>query len=78
MIKYWKERPFRPFRIYLANGDVYVMRHPELLIVFQNHVAVGVPVPNHPLLLCERVERVLFEEIVQLEYLPASATTISS
>jgi hypothetical protein len=78
IIRFWKQRPFRAFRVYLANGDVYVIRHPELLLVFETHVAIGVPVPNHPLLLCERVERPSFEEIVQLEYLPASATLVSS
>src|SRR5262249_43941508 len=78
LIKFWKQRPFRPFRVDLSNGDVYVIRLPELILVFETHVAIGVPVPDHPLLLCERVERPSFEEIAQLEYLPASATMVSS
>ena len=77
IIKYWKQKPFQPFRIYMANGDVYVIRHAELLMVCPTYLVIGIPVPNHPLLLCERVDHPALEEIVQLEPLPSSATVAS-
>ncbi len=78
IIKYWKQRPFQPFRIYMVNGDVYVIRHPELLMVGPTYLVIGIPVPNHPLLLCDHVDRPSYEEIVRLEPLPSSATVGSS
>jgi len=77
IIKYWKQRPFQPFRIYMANGDVYVIRHAELLMVCPTYLVIGIPVPNHPLLLCDRVDHPGLEEIVRLEPLPSSATVAS-
>jgi len=77
IIKYRKQRPFQPFRIYMANGDVYVIRHPELLMVGPTYLVIGIPVPNHPLLLCDRVDRPSYEEIVRLEPLPGSASVAS-
>jgi hypothetical protein len=35
LINLWKQRPFQPFRIYMNNGDVYVVRHPELFMIFR-------------------------------------------
>ena len=77
IIKLWKQLPFQPFRIYMSNGDVYVVRHPELFLVFPTYVRIGIPVPDHPLLLCERVERPSLSDMVRLEVLPSSATQSS-
>jgi hypothetical protein len=74
IIKLWKQQPFQPFRIYLSNGDVYVIRYPELFMVFPTYVRIGVPVPDDPLLLCERVERPALSDIVRVEALPVSVT----
>ena len=78
IIQYSKQRPFQPFRIYMANGDVYVIRHPELLMVGPIYLVVGTPVPSHPLLLCDRIDRPSYEEMVRLEPLPSNATPVSS
>ncbi len=78
IIKLWKQRPFQPFRIYLGNGDVYVIRHPELLMVCPDYLVIGIAVPHHPLLLCDRVDRPSYEEIVRLEPLPSNPTPVSS
>jgi hypothetical protein len=77
VIRLWKQQPFQPFRLYMNNGDVYVVRHPELFTVFPTYVRIGIPVPNHPLLLCERVERPLLSDMVRLEVLPSLATQTS-
>jgi hypothetical protein len=74
IVKVWKQRPFQPFRIYMRNGDVHVVRHPELFMVFPTYVRIGIPIPNHPLLLCERVERPSLLDMDRLEVLPCSTT----
>jgi hypothetical protein len=78
IIKLWKQRPFQPFRIYMRNGDVYVLRHAELFMVCPNYVLVGIPIPNHPLLLCDHMEYLSYQEIERLEQLPAPAATAAS
>jgi hypothetical protein len=75
--KLWRKRPFEPFRVYMNNGDVYVIRHPELLMICPTYLLIGVPIPNHPLLLCDRVERAALSDIVRLEVLPAATATPS-
>lgn len=43
-----KQRPFRPFRIYLSNGVVHMVRHPEQALVTSAYVIVGIPVNESP------------------------------
>lgn len=42
------QRPFQPFRVELSNGDVYVVRHPELVIVGRTSMVIGQPAPDLP------------------------------
>ena len=37
---YVKAEPFRPFRIHLASGRTFDVRHPEMLKVLKNYVLV--------------------------------------
>jgi hypothetical protein len=36
-------KPFEPFRVVLSNGDANEVRHPELTLLLQNGIYVGVP-----------------------------------
>lgn len=52
LLKLLRVRPFEPFRIHLSNGKYYDIRHPELALVEQAKVTVGVPGrrgPDEPL-----------------------------
>jgi hypothetical protein len=62
-----KQQPFRPFRIHLSDGRCYDVHHRDLVIVGPEVVHIGIPVPEHPLLLCEETEIVDLEEITRLE-----------
>jgi hypothetical protein len=35
-------RPFQPFRVVLTDGETYVIRHPELMMVGAREVHIGV------------------------------------
>lgn len=37
------ERPFRPLRLHLADGRTREIRHPEMAIVEEHFVTIGVP-----------------------------------
>ncbi len=36
-----RQRPFRPFRMFLTGGTVYDVRHPELLLLGRRSLVLG-------------------------------------
>jgi hypothetical protein len=38
-----RARPFRGFRLYLSDGGVFDIRHPEMLMVTRHSAIVGLP-----------------------------------
>ena len=38
--------PFEPFRVYLTDGAVYEIRHPDMAIVQRSKVTVAIPGPT--------------------------------
>ncbi len=38
-----RSTPFEPFRVYLTDGAVYEIRHPDMAIVQRSKVTVAVP-----------------------------------
>ena len=46
-----RERPFRALRIFISDGEVYEVRHPEMMLVTQTKVVIALPngedVPEH-------------------------------
>ncbi len=43
-----RSTPFEPFRIYLTDGAVYEIPHPDMAIVQRSKVIVAVPGPAGP------------------------------
>jgi hypothetical protein len=43
LIELLAERPFKPLRLHLADGRVRDIRHPEMAIVAEASIAIGVP-----------------------------------
>jgi hypothetical protein len=66
-----RRQPFTPFRLHVADGSSYDIRHPELLLVSPRAVYIGHPtsVPG----LAERVVTISLGHVSRLEELPASA-----
>jgi hypothetical protein len=62
----------------LADGRAYDVRHEELIIVGPELIHLGVPVPNHPLLLCERTEIIDVASIISVEPLSAVGSSSSA
>jgi hypothetical protein len=48
LLQMLRARPFRPFRIYLDDGTLYEIRHPELVMVSVASAIVAFPDPDHP------------------------------
>jgi hypothetical protein len=43
-----KQRPFQPFRIHLSNGNTYVVRHPEQVMMGPAQMVVGIAAHDAP------------------------------
>lgn len=48
LLQMLRTRPFSPFRIYLNDGALYEIRHPELVMVSVASAIVAFPDPDHP------------------------------
>lgn len=46
VVRILRASPFRPFRIQMANGDQFEIRHPEMAIVSSSVIALGLPRPE--------------------------------
>jgi hypothetical protein len=75
LLQMLRARPFLPFRIYLDDGTLYEVRHPELVMVSVASAIVAFPDPDHPGHY-RSWEIVDLRHIVRLERIePASQTT---
>lgn len=70
--EFLQRRPFQPFRLTLTDGRTYDVRHPELAMVGRSTVAVGIPAPDEPAPVYDRLVTISLLHIMQLE--PHEAT----
>jgi hypothetical protein len=62
-----RERPIRPFRLYLKDGRVFDIRFPDLNLVGRTFLSVGIPEPNNPDPIGEYSVLVLFDDVREVE-----------
>jgi hypothetical protein len=67
-----RRQPFVPFRLHVADGASYDIRHPELLWVSPRAAYVGIPAAAPGLI--ERAVTISLGHVSRLEELPASPT----
>jgi hypothetical protein len=63
-----RARPFEPFRIYISDGAVYEIRHPDMVIVQRSKVTVAVPGPAGPDGPAERTVNCALMHITRTEH----------
>lgn len=68
-----RQQPFVPFRLYLADGHTFEVRHPDMILVGVASVTIGTPDPANPRLY-SGVQYVDIMHIVSLEPLPKPVT----
>jgi hypothetical protein len=68
-----RHKPFRPFRLYLSDGSVYEIRHPELVLLGRRSLIVGLT-GDPTETLYERTVDVDLLHIVRMDYLDMPAT----
>jgi hypothetical protein len=68
-----RRQPFVPFRLYVADGSAYDIRHPELLLVTSHSAHVAIP-PALSGMIPEHAVIIAMDHVSRLEKLPTSAT----
>ncbi len=71
-----KQRPFRPFRVHLDDGRSFEVRFPDINLLGQHYVDIGIPTPGVADPFYESVVMVPYKKITRAEPLlaPAAAT----
>ena len=69
LLSYLKAKPFRPFRIHMASGQMYDVRHPEMARVGRNVLLLFTFVSNDPEVFdrWETVSLMLMESVSHLD-----------
>ena len=70
-----KQRPFVPFRLVLAEGTAYEVRHPEQIMLARDSVVIGVPAQAGEEGFFETTVLVDVFHIFKLEPLPAQTAS---
>jgi hypothetical protein len=66
-----REKPFRPLRIIVSEGQRYDLHYPDLVLVGRRDMMIGFAAPDSPTIY-ERVIRVALEHVVALDDLPVA------
>ncbi|HEY2414673.1 MAG TPA: hypothetical protein VGI40_20680 [Pirellulaceae bacterium] len=48
VLRLWKQRPFKPFRIFTTADEVVDVMHPRLMIAGGGLITIGKPHPTEP------------------------------
>ena len=68
-----KRQPFRPFRVFVADGRIYDVRFPRMNLLAQTYIKIGIPAPDIPSeIVCDHTEYVRLDEITSIEPLTDS------
>lgn len=68
-----RRQPFQPFRVVLTTGATYDIRHPDLIMVGQRSVVIGIT--NDPDgVAYDRLMQVDLFHVVAIEELPATSS----
>ena len=73
-----RQRPFRPFRVHLNDERTFDVLYPEMNIVTQSTLVIGVPVPDDPNPVADRFISVPLAIVSRVEPLSEAASTPTS
>jgi hypothetical protein len=75
VLKFWRQRPFVPFRIITVVGEAIDVLHPNLMLVAGRMLTVGQPDPAGPPPLASEGVWLEFDDIARVE--PLQSTAVS-
>jgi len=71
LIEILSEQPFVPLRLHMSNGRTHEVRHPEMAIVGEEVVALGIAQPDSEL---PRIRMVSITHINEVEHIAQKAS----
>ena len=74
VLRLWRQRPFKPFRIITVVSEAIDVWHPNLMLVAGDMLTIGQPDPKGPPPLASDGVWLDFEDIAKVEPLEAVAT----
>ena len=69
------KRPFRPFRLILTDGRTFEVRHPNMLLVMNTFLHIGIPEVGVPDPFVDYSVDVDLPEVRAIEMLPSGPST---
>jgi len=73
-----RRRPFRPFRIYVADGRTFDVRYPRMNLLADTYINIGVPESEAAFPICDHTEYVPFKLIERIEESAPSPSSAGS
>ena len=68
-----RDRPFTPVRLVTTTGQTYDIYHPDLLMVGQQFLIIGLPSSQNPTVF-DQVTRVALAHVTELRDLPRAVS----
>lgn len=65
-----RQRPFRPFRLYILEATVYEIRHPEMALLARTTLNIYFPASTSPFPLAESFVTIALLHITKVEPMP--------
>lgn len=75
--KLLRQRPFQPFRMHLTDGRVLDICYPDMNLVSQGYVDIGIPEDNGPDPFADHFVLVPLKMVEKIEFLGAAGTVPS-
>lgn len=66
--------PFQPFKLYVTTGDVFEVRHPEMIITTPAMAHIAIPSPSGPQDVAANVQIVSLFHIQKFEFLAETSS----
>ena len=71
-------KPFQPVRVYIKDGRTFDIRSRQLVVVGVTYLAIGIQAPNAPEGIISTSVTVSLDDILRVEPLTTSATTMGN
>jgi hypothetical protein len=78
LLKYARNQPFQPFRLYLTDGTIHDINHPELIMVGRSTVIVGLRKPNVAIPVFDTTVELSLLHITRVENIGATPAATSN
>ena len=70
--KFLRRVPFRPFQLTMTDGRIYVIEHPELMMIGRSCAEIGVRSRDFASIVYDHSVNISLLHVMQMEFVPES------